>query len=227
MKSMAKSRKFHWGLFLSPPIDSIAYRERHSCCLFVCLFALSNNWKALLVFPFRLFGPLWAFATVNRLKIFYSIRSVIWSGSYSTPPKKQSNNNHNNAKEILTGGLSHHLFACHAQQLQNVYNRRSVIFLWGVFSFFFNSCLSFSAHLLCCVCRGWYATWALLTSDVVTDHKKVPVDEEPPVKPKQQQQQQQQLLSLSQMLERGRRLHSLRLWVASFRKPPPIFRCCH
>lgn len=146
---------------------------------------------------------------------------------FDSPPKKNSNNNHNNAKEFLTGGLSHHLFACHAQQLQNVYNRRSVIFLWGVFSFFFNSCLSFSAHLLCCVCRGWYATWALLTSDVVTDHKKVPVDEEPPVKPKQQQQQQQQLLSLSQMLERGRRLHSLRLWVASFRKPPPIFRCCH
>lgn len=43
MKSMAKSRKFHWGLFLSPPIDSIAYRERHSCCLFVCLFARSKQ----------------------------------------------------------------------------------------------------------------------------------------------------------------------------------------
>lgn len=111
---------------------------------------------------------------MNRLKIFYSIRSVIWSGSYSTPPKKQSNNNHNNAKEILTGGLSHHLFACHAQQLQNVYNRRSVIFLWGVFFFLtFSTVVYHFLPISCvCVCRGWHATWALLTSDVVTDHKK-------------------------------------------------------
>lgn len=222
---MAKSRIFHWGLFLSPPIDSIAYRERHSCC---CLFVCSKQQlKGSVCVSFSSvlvhceLSPRW-------IGWKYFIQSAPWSGPapIRLPPKK-SNNNHNNAKEILTGGLSHHLFACHAQQLQNVYNRRSVIFLWGVFFFLSFSTVVYHFLPISCVCVSWVARKEGAADVWRRDgSQKVPVDEEPPVKPKQQQQQQQ-LLSLSQMLERGRRLHSLRLWVASFRKPPPIFRCCH